>query len=55
VPPYVGPSGWIGLYLDAVADWDEVARLIREGYILVAPKRLVAGLAGRTAMKGSTR
>ncbi len=42
VPPYVGPSGWIGLYLDGVADWDEVARLLREGYTLVAPRRLLA-------------
>jgi len=44
VPPYVGPSGWIGVYLDEVADWDEVARLLREGYTLVAPKRLLAQL-----------
>jgi predicted DNA-binding protein (MmcQ/YjbR family) len=42
VPPYVGPSGWIGLYLDDVADWDEIQRLLREGYLLVAPKRLAA-------------
>jgi predicted DNA-binding protein (MmcQ/YjbR family) len=44
VPPYVGPSGWIGMYLDEVADWVEVARLLREGYRLVAPKRLLAQL-----------
>ena len=44
VPPYVGPSGWVGVYLDEVADWDEVARLLREGYRLVAPKRLLAQL-----------
>ena len=42
VPPYVGPSGWIGVYLDSVADWVEVARLLREGYKLIAPKRLLA-------------
>jgi predicted DNA-binding protein (MmcQ/YjbR family) len=42
VPPYVGPSGWIGMYLDEVVDWVEVARLLREGYRLVAPKRLLA-------------
>lgn len=49
VPPYVGPSGWIGLYLDDVADWDEVSRLLRDGYILVAPKRLAAQVATATA------
>ena len=46
VPPYVGPSGWIGLYLDDVADWDEIRRLLREGYLLVAPKRLAAQVGG---------
>ena len=24
VPPYVGPSGWIGVWLDDVADWEEL-------------------------------
>lgn len=40
VPPYVGPSGWIGIYLDTDPDWNEVAELLRDGYRLVAPKRL---------------
>ncbi len=39
VPPYVGPSGWIGVYLDDDPDWDEMADLLRDGYLLVAPKR----------------
>jgi len=42
VPPYVGPSGWIGVYLDARTDWAELADLLRDGYRLVAPKRLQA-------------
>ena len=42
--PYVGPSGWVGLYLDEAAEWNEVRRLLREGYKLVAPKRLLAEL-----------
>jgi hypothetical protein len=44
VPPYVGPSGWIGVWLDGAADWDELADLLRDAYRLVAPKRLVASL-----------
>ncbi len=24
VPPYVGPSGWIGVYLDGGVDWTEL-------------------------------
>jgi hypothetical protein len=53
VPPYVGPSGWIGLYLDEVADWDEVGRLLRDAYMLVAPKHLLARVAPATADKAA--
>jgi predicted DNA-binding protein (MmcQ/YjbR family) len=41
VPPYVGPSGWIGVYLDRSPDWTEVAALLDDSWRLVAPKRLV--------------
>jgi|SRR5918994_3257265 predicted DNA-binding protein (MmcQ/YjbR family) len=45
VPPYLGPRGWVGLWLDTGdVDWDEVADLLTEAYRLTAPKRLVAGL-----------
>ena len=42
VPPYVGPSGWIGVYLDGGADWSELADLLRDGYLLAAPTKLRA-------------
>ena len=42
VPPYVGPSGWVGVWLDGKPDWDEVAELLADGWRLVAPKRLLA-------------
>jgi predicted DNA-binding protein (MmcQ/YjbR family) len=41
VPPYVGKSGWIGIWLDAGTDWEIVADFIRDAYELVAPKRLL--------------
>lgn len=44
VPPYVGPSGWIGVWLDAPCDWGELAELVRDSYRLVAPKRVAARL-----------
>lgn len=44
VPPYSGPKGWVGAYLDVEQDWDEIAELIEESYRLVAPKRLVKTL-----------
>ena len=47
VPPYVGPSGWVGIWLDRKPDWTEVASLLEDGYRLIAPKRLVATLEKR--------
>jgi len=44
VPPYMGPSGWIGLRLDRKPDWDELAELVEDGYRLAAPKKLIAVL-----------
>jgi hypothetical protein len=45
VPPYVGVSGWIGVWLDRGVDWAELADLLRDAYRLSAPKRLLAKLA----------
>jgi hypothetical protein len=45
-PPYVGPSGWLGVRLDRDVDWQEVAEILRDSYRKVAPKKLVAQLDG---------
>jgi hypothetical protein len=45
VPPYVGPSGWVGVWLDREVDWSELSGFLRDAYLLVAPKRLRAPLA----------
>jgi len=45
-PPYVGHRGWLGVYLDVRVDWDEVAELVRDAYLVVAPKSLAGALAG---------
>lgn len=44
VPPYVGPSGWVGVRLDVDVDWEVVDGILEEGYRLVAGKRNVAKL-----------
>lgn len=44
VPPYLGPSGWIGMRLDRDPDWQAVAELLEDGYRAVAPKRAIAAL-----------
>jgi predicted DNA-binding protein (MmcQ/YjbR family) len=43
-PPYVGPSGWVGTWLDREVDWAELEGLLRDAYRLVAPKRLTMAL-----------
>jgi hypothetical protein len=48
VPPYVGPSGWIGVWIDRDVDWDELAELLRDAYKLTAPKRLLERLDAAT-------
>ncbi|MES2177286.1 MAG: MmcQ/YjbR family DNA-binding protein [Gemmatimonadota bacterium] len=44
VPPYVGKSGWVGVYLDKGADWSELPELLLDAYKLIAPKKLIAQL-----------
>jgi len=41
VPPYVGVKGWIGVYLDDATDWDHLAGLIRDGWRMSVPKKLL--------------
>jgi hypothetical protein len=43
-PPYVGPNGWIGAWLDRNPPWGEIEELLREGYRRRAPKKLAATL-----------
>ncbi len=40
VPPYMGPKGWVGVRLDYKVDWDELAEILKDGYLMSAPKRL---------------
>jgi len=48
VPPYVGPSGWVGVWLDGRVDWSELAALLEDAYRLAAPKRLLRSLDATT-------
>lgn len=41
VPRYVGPKGWIGVWIDGVVDWGLVAGLVSDSYRMTAPKRLL--------------
>ena len=37
-PPYVGPSGWIGVRLDGRVNWTVLSGLLRDGYDLIGAK-----------------
>ena len=41
-PPYVGPSGWIGAWLDRNPPWNEIEELLRDGWRRRAPKKIAA-------------
>lgn len=38
VPPYVGVKGWIGVWLDEKPDWETLAELLSDAYMMTAPK-----------------
>jgi hypothetical protein len=55
IPPYVGPSGWVGVWLDGSdVDWHALADLLADSHRLIAPKRLLraAALAPRPGTPG---
>ena len=42
IPPYLGPSGWVGVELNGDAtDWDRVEERIAISWEMVAPRRLL--------------
>ena len=43
-PPYVGPSGWVGVVLDRRPNWGLVQRLVRDAFLQVATGKLKARL-----------
>lgn len=49
LPKYVARHGWVTYYLDLAdrpVDWGEVAELVRDSFVIQAPKRLARTLAG---------
>lgn len=45
VPPYVGPSGWVGVRLDAKTDWKLLGGLLAEAYRGAASTQSAARIA----------
>jgi predicted flap endonuclease-1-like 5' DNA nuclease len=50
-PPYVGKSGWIGIWLDRGVDWGIVRETLADAHALIAPKakRAAPAAPARTA------
>jgi hypothetical protein len=42
VPPYVGHRGWLGVHLDRDIDWEEIAGILEDAYLEIAPPKLAA-------------
>jgi hypothetical protein len=55
IPPYVGPKGWIGVRLDYKVDWEELAEILNDGYLMSAPKRRRGSSASATTSKPPAR
>ncbi|MEJ0087580.1 MAG: MmcQ/YjbR family DNA-binding protein [Pseudomonadota bacterium] len=49
-PPYVGPSGWIGVELNKGVSWKQVCELVRLAYANSSPAKLVARVAKTPAI-----
>ena len=41
-PPYVGPQGWTGVYLDKDTDWIALTVLLRDAWRSTASKKIAA-------------
>ncbi|MGA7872988.1 MAG: MmcQ/YjbR family DNA-binding protein [Candidatus Binatus sp.] len=47
VPPYMGKQGWVGVRIDRKAKWDHLAAILKDGYLMSAPKKSRAGAPAR--------
>lgn len=51
-PPYVGSKGWVGVRIDSSLDWDHLAAILWDGYLMSAPAK--AARFGIPAVKATT-
>jgi hypothetical protein len=47
IPPYMGKKGWVGVRIDHKVKWDEVAAILKDGYLMSAPNKVRAGTPAR--------
>ena len=39
IPPYMGKQGWVGVRIDNKVKWDELAAILKDGYLMSAPRK----------------
>lgn len=49
VPPYVGPSGWIGVRLDRDTPWPDIVGILEAAYVKKAPPKVLSIYRGEAA------
>jgi hypothetical protein len=56
VPPYLGPSGWVGAQVDDASDpdWEQVGELLEQAWRMTAGKRAVTSFDAGRAEPGTT-
>jgi len=53
-PPYVGPSGWIGIELNKGVSWKRVCELVHMAYVNSSPAKLAAQMPQPPLVKAPT-
>ncbi|MBV8477294.1 MAG: MmcQ/YjbR family DNA-binding protein [Acidobacteria bacterium] len=55
-PPYVGSKGWVGVRIDSNLDWDQLAAILWDGYLMSAPAQVARSrIPGSKASTGHPR
>lgn len=52
--PYIGHHGWVSLDKAIAPNWNELSVLIKEAYLLAAPKKLIKQVLENEKDKGSS-
>ncbi|MGO9058953.1 MAG: MmcQ/YjbR family DNA-binding protein [Candidatus Binataceae bacterium] len=40
IPPYMGKKGWVGVRIDYKVKWDQVAAILKDGYLMSTPHKV---------------
>jgi predicted DNA-binding protein (MmcQ/YjbR family) len=55
VPPYMGKQGWVGVRIDYKVKWDQLAAILKDGYLMSAPKKSRASVSTGATPKRTSK